>query len=462
MKDKPRRFFNIIRELNIRYLNIIVMFIFLASTTNALADVPFEVVKTKVTSEYIDSHLEGSVAVVVNGIPYSDNAEGKDLGYPPAKGEFDRRVKVPIEGIKYRIEFWNVGELGGEKGFIFKSSYGKAKLAISYITGQAYKMVGTGKKFGNLEMQEKKEVGTPDIKDFEYDLTFSGGPYGVFYYTQKDGSKIQVAHIADGEEIVLDAIPEKHYLMYEQYVDLRVTNSAAFEKWLELLNADEGCSDPNNPKKDTGIRFSDFSGEVSVRPCNADDDSWYGAELDMILHIQDHVKTEEDSSAVLTLSDMTTFIMRPQSEIILDVPKDGGKIRLIWGKIKANVKRMLKDGTMDVEMSQAVAGIKGTTFIVEETGDKSTLKVIEGKVEFTSKATGKSEMVTSGEMITATKEGLDEKREFDIAKENKNWEPTNLLTNKDKPKNGSNIVVLVVVLVLLGSGYLLFKKSKGL
>ncbi len=446
---------------------VLSLFINMFFAAKVSAEVPFEVVKTKVIAEYVDNHLNGSVAVVVDGVPHSESDER--FGYPPPKGEFDKRVKVPIEGIKYTLEFWNVGELGGEKGFIFKSDYGKAKLSISYEVGQAYKMVGNGKKFGVLEMQEKKEVSTPDIKDFEYDLTFSGGPYGIFYYTQKDGSKLQVAHIVDGETIVLDTLPEKHYLTYEEYVNLKVTNSSAFEKWLELLNSDEGCSDPNNPKKDTGIRFSDFSGEVSVRPCNADDDSWYGAELDMVLHVQDHVKTEEDSSAVLTLSDMTTFIMRAQSEIVLDVPKNEGKIKLIWGKIKANVKQMLKDGTMDVEMSQAVAGIKGTTFIVEETGSESTLKVIEGKVKFTSKTTGKFQMITDGEMITATKEGLSEKKEFDVAKENKNWQNINNNTNKQEIKNNTNkknnpgryiFLGIIIIVVVLGGGYFLFKKTK--
>ncbi len=442
-----------------KYFCLFVLLIFLFSVANVAADVPFEVFKTKVSTEFVDNHLEGKNidAVVIEGIPHDPAAEGKDLGYPPPKGGFDGRVKVPIEGIKYSLEFWNVGEMGGEKGFIFKSNYGDAKLTISYLTGQAYRMVGTGEKFGNIEMQEKKDVSTPDIDDFEYDLTFSGGPYGAFYYTRKDGSVLQVAHIVDGQTVVLDAVPEKHYLMYEQYVDLKVTDSSAFEKWMELLNVDDGCSDPNNPKKDTGIRFSDFSGEVSVRPCNSDDDSWYGAELDMVLHVQDHVKTEEDSSAVLTLSDMTTFIMRPQSEIILDIPKSGGKIRLIWGKIKANVKRMLKDGTMDVEMSQAVAGIKGTTFIVEETGSESTLKVIEGSVEFTSKTTGKSQMITDGEMITATKEGLGEKKEFDIAKENNYWEDLNSDLDEEDSFINSAVFISVIILSLLGGAYFLSK-----
>ena len=42
------------------------------------------------------------------------------------KGEHDHRVKVPMVGVTYKFEFWNVGQIGGEKGFIFKSNYGDA------------------------------------------------------------------------------------------------------------------------------------------------------------------------------------------------------------------------------------------------------------------------------------------------------------------------------------------------
>jgi hypothetical protein len=44
------------------------------------------------------------------------------------------------------------------------------------------------------------------------------------------------------------------------------------------------------PCKDSGIRFSDYDGEVMIRP-HADEDAWYGAELDMVLCVDDHVRT---------------------------------------------------------------------------------------------------------------------------------------------------------------------------
>jgi hypothetical protein len=79
---------------------------------------------------------------------------------------------------------------------------------------------------------------------------------------------------------------------------------------------------------------------------------------------------------------------------------------MLIGNMWVNIKKMAKDGSMQVEMSQAVAGIKGTTFVVEETGSTSTLKVIEGTVEFTSLVNGAVAEVTSEQQVVASASGL--------------------------------------------------------
>lgn len=70
---------------------------------------------------------------------------------------------------------------------------------------------------------------------------------------------------------------------------------------------------------------------------------------------------------------------------------------------------------MEVEMVTVCAGIKGTTFVCEETGSKSTLKVLEGKVNLTSKITGKVITVNAGEMAVADASGNLNKSTFNIA-----------------------------------------------
>lgn len=332
-------------KLSASVVTLLVLPIFISSPVFA-EDIPFEVSKTYVTAEASDTSFEGTETVAIDGVLYDSNAEGEKFGYPPPKGEFDTRVKIPVEAVHYTLEFWNVGKMGGEKGFIFKSSYGKAKLTRTYELGQAYKNVPGKEEFMGLRSMEKKEVSTPNVKTtFVDELTFSGGPYGKFYYTAKDGKMYEIAHVYEGKYIIFENVPENtnpkkpRYLMglgHAMKIHPDITDSSAFEKWMEILNQkdQEGCSEPGNSHKDSGIRFSDYSGEVMVRPCD-DEDAWYGAELDMVLHKDDHVKTGDDSTCVLSLADMTTFVMKPESEIILSSPPEKeDKIKLIWGKIK--------------------------------------------------------------------------------------------------------------------------------
>lgn len=460
----------------LRFLSIFLVLLFVFYALPVFADVPFEVVKTYVTAEGV-SNFNAIDSVAVDGRLYSASAVGEKFGYPPPKGEYDQRVKIPIEAVRYKFEFWNVGKMGGEKGFIFKSSYGKAKLTRTYVLGQAYKNVVSKEGANGLNFVEKKDVRMPYVDTtFVSNLEFSGGPYGTFYYVDKKGVKFPIAHIVGGKMISFDNIPEgmepndTKFLMglgYAKEVHPIIKDSSAFEKWMEILNQgdDSGCSEPDNYKRDVGIRFSDYDGEVSVRPCN-DEDGWDTAEIDMVLHRDDHIKTGDDSTCVLSLSDMTHFVMKPDSEVILAAPSNNeNKIKLIWGKIKTNFKRMMKDGTMDVDMSQAVAGIKGTILVTEETGTQSTLKVIRGHVNFTSKVTGKSVMVGPGEMVVATRKGLGKKQNFNVAEENSSWKAvesgnyTQYLSSKNKSQGLSFLfILLMLIFTLIGVGVVFYFK----
>lgn len=148
-------------------------------------------------------------------------------------------------------------------------------------------------------------------------------------------------------------------------------------------------------------------------------------ELGTVLYVGDHIKTSGDSGCILSMLDMTTFVIKPESEIIITVPSgQDSKIDLLLGNIYTNVQKIITHGTMEVEMSQACAGIKGTTFVCEETGSKSTLKVLEGKVNLTSKITGRAVTVGAGEMAVSDTTGSLTKSAFNIAQEAKKWDKT--------------------------------------
>jgi hypothetical protein len=181
------------------------------------------------------------------------------------------------------------------------------------------------------------------------------------------------------------------------------------------------CPCPPEQGGDSGARFSDFSGEVTVAHCT-DLKDLHPAEFDMVLERGMYIQTESESSAILSFADMTTFAMKPFTTVILECrPPKQTALQLIAGKVWVNVKKMIKDGTMEVTLTQAVAGTKGTVFVVEENGQISTVKVLEGTVSYTSRATGQSVLVTTGQMVSASIKGLSPVAPFDIAQELTQW-----------------------------------------
>lgn len=157
---------------------------------------------------------------------------------------------------------------------------------------------------------------------------------------------------------------------------------------------------------DTGVRVSDISGEVYVR--RGDDVlGWEFLNLGDVIYEGDVIQVKGgDSGVILGLADMTTFKMAPNSSVRVDMfSEEESKLALLAGKVLVNVKKMVTDGTLKVEMSQAVAGIKGTIFIAESDGDVSRLQVLEGSVELTN-TNGAQVMVGANQSVVATPDGF--------------------------------------------------------
>lgn len=193
--------------------------------------------------------------------------------------------------------------------------------------------------------------------------------------------------------------------------------------------------------EDSGTRFSDIYGEVDIllptgyddqgEPIFDDEEGWNYAKLDMELPYGAKLRLKERSGIILAVPGSEPYELKtpenlyPYGETIIILPtkqKKDNIFKLLGGQLYNNVKKILKDNTMDIEMGQAVAGIKGTTFVLEENGKISSLKVIEGEVSFTSKKTGKTVLVKAGEKIIADKTGLKEKTSFEITREKNNWD----------------------------------------
>lgn len=203
------------------------------------------------------------------------------------------------------------------------------------------------------------------------------------------------------------------------------------------------------------VRFADIYGEVTVRPNGEDQDADVFASLDTPLHHNDRITTKPRSGAILSFSDLSSFVIKEDTAIVLDIANEREtKISLILGNIWVNLNKMVENGSMEVEMSQAVAGIKGTTMICESDGQTSTLKVIEGTVEFTPKM-GNKVLVTGGQMIMATDAGIGQIEAFDINAEMASWdENTQELTAQilTETKDDFPIAIIVAAILFLIAG----------
>jgi len=203
--------------------------------------------------------------------------------------------------------------------------------------------------------------------------------------------------------------------------------------------------------KDTGMRFSGMTGQVEYLlpgKDSEDEDNWKLANLnDAYFPPGTHIRTQEESSAILSFSDMSTFVLKPESEVIIITPPEKeSKIKMVAGSIWVNVKKMIKEGSMEIEMNQAVAGIKGTTLVLSDDGKISTLKVIEGEVVFISKFDDKKITVGGGSMVSASNIGLGGVEIFDVVNEIDDWDA---VSNNGK-KEGGNFNYKIILYGLIG------------
>lgn len=166
---------------------------------------------------------------------------------------------------------------------------------------------------------------------------------------------------------------------------------------------------------DSHIRFNDFWGEVKKR-CNfLEDDSYEFVDIETVIYEDDRIKTEEESGAILGLEDMSIFVIKPESILIIHTEEDKRtKLEVLVGNVIANVKKMIEGRSVVFEMAQCVAGIKGTIVAFEETGKESRVWLLAGSVEVKSKKTGKVTKLKPGQRSVTGSNGVVQVKSFNI------------------------------------------------
>lgn len=170
-------------------------------------------------------------------------------------------------------------------------------------------------------------------------------------------------------------------------------------------------------KIDSRIRFNDFYGEVKKR-CNfEEDDSYEFVDLDDVVYENDRIKTEEESGAILGLEDMSTYVIKPKSVLIIHTKEENeSKLEMLIGRMWTNIKKVAAGKSIGVEMSHCVRGIKGTIVAFEETGGKSDIYLFAGSVTVTSKKGTDKVNLQPGQTSSVGSNGKVAVKEFDIEK----------------------------------------------
>ena len=214
----------------------------------------------------------------------------------------------------------------------------------------------------------------------------------------------------------------------------------------------------NDPKKaeettvrdpdDTGIRFSDLWGQVAIRPDGGYDDEYEYCTLDTVIHYGDRIWTEVDSGAVLSFSDMSTFVIKENTIIVMPPHEDKypTAFEILNGNVWVNLKKMWEGGEFHVELNQAVAGARGTTFAVEQTDELSAFYLFTSSAEVTSKITGETVTLKPGEYTEVAGDGIIAVKTFDIPSKAKELSLPMEILKDDGYKDGSiNMPIILSV-----------------
>lgn len=174
--------------------------------------------------------------------------------------------------------------------------------------------------------------------------------------------------------------------------------------------------------EDSGIRFHDLFGQVTVRPDDEDDDLYEYAQLDTVLNYNDRIRTDVKSGAVLNFKDMSTFVIKDKTILVLPRPEgQTSTMKVVAGNVWMNMKKMVDGGEFNIELTQAVAGIKGTVLSCSSSPDQDRIVCARGRVRVKNRHTGEETDLEPGEEIRITSRGGSRKGKANLKQFEREW-----------------------------------------
>lgn len=128
---------------------------------------------------------------------------------------------------------------------------------------------------------------------------------------------------------------------------------------------------------------------------------------DVVIHESDQIRTGADGRAEVTFTDGSVLTVGPDSEVAIssfapDPQESNAVMDLLSGIVRVTVNKATGWGRFDVRTTTAVASVRGTDYLVEDTGTASAVFVAEGRVAVSSRAGAGTVVIREGQGVDVT------------------------------------------------------------
>lgn len=382
-------------------------------------------------------------------IPGAASQTGNSIRFKPAEAKnlpIQTELKITLNGKEFVIargeHNLNVKPQSNAVGVAeWKSKWGSINTSITGISNLKNAAAGNGTKFtaqagkankisingtiqtapppsgaGNVTDLEG-EIIDPNYSDYDVRILIKSDDGATLYNLSpkisKRGGDARFSYLFDPEKIpgkknltieisVKGGKPEFGTGFVSGVIDFSISGSTTNQPSVSSKPA-ESIVQPNTAGKSAGNRFESINGQVNVMRGG----KTLNTALNTNLQPGDQIKTGSNSSASLQLANAVNLLMKSNS--LLEIVKTAGSsplLKFIGGNMQISLPKLPAGETLNIEMSQAEAIVKGTDFELWENGASSIIKVNEGSVIFRNKATGATVNVSAGQTFAAAGSSL--------------------------------------------------------
>src|SRR3989475_1780144 len=175
--------------------------------------------------------------------------------------------------------------------------------------------------------------------------------------------------------------------LHREETIMRIAGSLTALLLFGAFPAFQGIDRPQADPPSRVGRLSYLAGSVSFRPGDVDD--WAAATVNYPLHSGDHLWTDADGRAEITVGS-TAFRLAPQSAFgLLALDGGTGQVRLSQGSLKMRVRDLSDNDSLEIDTPNgAIALLRPGVYRVDvdSSGDPTSVTVRRGEAEVTAAA----------------------------------------------------------------------------